>query len=55
VKYRGEKVPWFVYVCFVLAFLGGWFTVLACLAVFVVLVIVNTVIWFARANQEGRR
>ena len=54
-RYRGQKIPWYVYLCMLFAFLGGGFTVVLCIAAFVVLVVVNAIVWMARANEQGRR
>lgn len=53
-KYRGRAIPWYVWLCFVFAFLGGGFTVVVCIVAFVVLAVINAVVWMARANQQGR-
>jgi len=53
-RYRGRKIPWYVWLCFVFAFFGGGFTVIACLGAFIVLVFINAFIWVIRANQDGR-
>jgi len=42
----------------VFAFLGGGFTVILCAVAFIVLVVVNTLVWFAtahRSKQGGTR
>jgi hypothetical protein len=54
-KYRGQRIPWYVWLCLVFAFLGGGFTVVACIAVFIVLVVVNALIWVIRVNQQEKR
>ena len=51
-KYRGRHIPWYVWLCMIFAFFGGGFTVLLCVVAFMILVVVNTLIWFVTAGRS---
>ena len=51
-KYRGRHIPWYVWLCMIFAFFGGGFTVLLCVVAFTILVVVNTLMWFAHPSDR---
>lgn len=53
VQSKRRRIPWFVWVAFILAFFGGGFTVLLCAVAFVVLVVIATVQWFGQGSGRN--
>jgi hypothetical protein len=48
-----RRVPWYVYACVALAFLGGWFTVLLCAIVALIYIPLATFHLFNTKDRTG--
>jgi hypothetical protein len=50
-----KRVPWFVVACFVLAFLGGGFTVALCAIAVLIYIPLASLHWWAARNHRKSR
>jgi hypothetical protein len=48
-----RRVPWYVVACFILAFLGGGFTVALCAIALLIYIPLATIRWFAQNDRRG--
>jgi hypothetical protein len=48
-----RRTPWFVFAFFILAFLGGGFTVFLCAIALLIYIPMATLRWWSEKNQGG--
>jgi hypothetical protein len=48
-----RRAPWFVFAFFILAFLGGGFTVFLCAIALLIYIPMATLRWWSEKNQGG--
>jgi hypothetical protein len=46
-----RRIPWFVFACFILAFLGGGFTVVLCTVALLIYIPLATLRWWGEKDR----